>query len=328
MLDQLRPMAIFAKTIELGSFRAAANALKLSPSVVSHHISQLETQLGTALIYRSTRQLSLTREGTLLYNAAREMNAAAEDALDAVAARTGQPIGELRLTVPAAFTRSCLVYDLAAFCNAYPKITMNLTFSDQWMDITTSGVDVALRMAVGPLPDSALKVRRLFDIRRFLVGAPRYIDNKPPILHPSQLEEWDWLTLPDDQHSAQFSHRSQAAASVSVRSRIVCDSDVMLYRLAKSGLGINTGLDYIVNDDLATGALQRILPDWHQDPAVVYLVMPPNVSRVSVTGYFLEFLDDRLRLRRAEEAKLAGADSLNEKKSFRLTADPSWIDPS
>jgi DNA-binding transcriptional LysR family regulator len=101
MLDQLRPLAVFAKTVETGSFRAAASALELSPSVVSHHIAQLETRLGVALLYRSTRRLALTRVGERLFQSARVMLEAAETGLDSVSRQSRQPVGELRITAPA-----------------------------------------------------------------------------------------------------------------------------------------------------------------------------------------------------------------------------------
>ena len=106
MIDRLRQMAIFAKTINHGSFRGAARELKLSPSVVSHHISQLEEHLGVALIYRSTRKLTLTREGQRLLAATRNMLEAVEGELKALTATASDPSGELRLTMPSVLSHS------------------------------------------------------------------------------------------------------------------------------------------------------------------------------------------------------------------------------
>jgi DNA-binding transcriptional LysR family regulator len=115
MIDRLRQMAIFAKTIDHGSFRGAARELRLSPSVVSHHISQLEDNLGVALLYRSTRKLTLTREGEKLLAATQKMLEAVEgELLDlSVSART--PSGELRITIPSVLSQSGFTDQIAAF---------------------------------------------------------------------------------------------------------------------------------------------------------------------------------------------------------------------
>ena len=106
MIDELRALAIFAKVVEAGSFRTAANILKLSPSVVSHHVAQLEERVGVALLYRSTRRLSLTYEGEKLFISAEAMLSAAEKGFNSVAYHATEPTGKLNLTVPAMLTRS------------------------------------------------------------------------------------------------------------------------------------------------------------------------------------------------------------------------------
>ncbi|WP_274594863.1 LysR family transcriptional regulator [Parasedimentitalea marina] len=146
MLDQLRQIAIFAKTVDHGSFRAAAKALRLSPSVVSHHITQLEAQLGVALLYRSTRKLSLTRDGERLIGAARKMIDAAETGLHAVSDLAPQPSGELRVTAPAVLAQSTIVRRIAKFSIAYPGVRLALDFSDLRREVIGEGIDVALRM--------------------------------------------------------------------------------------------------------------------------------------------------------------------------------------
>ena len=99
MIDQLRAMAIFQAVAEAGSFRQAAAKLRLSPSVVSHHITQFEARLGTPLLYRSTRRISLTEAGTDLLRASQQMSRAAQEGLAAINRRVSQPQGRLSITV-------------------------------------------------------------------------------------------------------------------------------------------------------------------------------------------------------------------------------------
>jgi DNA-binding transcriptional LysR family regulator len=106
MIDELRSIAIFAETIKQGSFRAAAKELKLSPSVVSYQVTQLEKSVGTALIYRSTRHLSLTSEGTVLYQYALNMIQAAHQGLSQITLNKQELSGTLTLTLPSALIKS------------------------------------------------------------------------------------------------------------------------------------------------------------------------------------------------------------------------------
>jgi DNA-binding transcriptional LysR family regulator len=115
MINHLRQIAIFATTIDHGSFRAAAKALKLSPSVISSQISELEAQLGVALIYRSTRSLALTKDGKDLLRSARIMMEAAENGIQSITAKASEPSGELRITLPAVLAHSEMIGQLSTF---------------------------------------------------------------------------------------------------------------------------------------------------------------------------------------------------------------------
>ena len=300
MLDELRPMAVFAKTVEAGSFRAAAAALRLSPSVVSHHIAQLEGRLGVALLYRSTRRLSLTREGERLFQAARAMIAAAESGIDSLAHQAGQPTGELRVVAPSVLVGATLVDDLAAFAGHFPKIRLSLMFSDRRHDLFDGGVDVAIRM--GLLKNSSLKARKLFEVRRVLVAAASYVAKMPRPRKPADLAKWDWLKLNPVHTSAILKKKSGAPVEVVFTPRLTVDDGLALYRLSKAGLGLAMVPEFMATDDLAKGSVEVVLPDWALDAVSVYAVWPPNAPRESLTARFIGFLESRARGRRKLEA--------------------------
>ena len=140
-------MAIFAKTINHGSFRGAARELKLSPSVVSHHISQLEEHLGVALIYRSTRKLTLTKEEQRLLTATRNMLEAVEGELQALTSTANDPSGELRLTVPSVLSHSQITDKIASFSIAHPRIKLHLDFSNARCALIDDGFDFAINFS-------------------------------------------------------------------------------------------------------------------------------------------------------------------------------------
>lgn len=296
MLDQLRPLAVFAKTVETGSFRAAASALKLSPSVVSHHVAQLEARLGVALLYRSTRRLALTRVGERLFQSARVVLEAAETGLDSVASQSRQPIGELRITAPAVLSAGLLVDDIAAFAATYPGVHLSLSFSDLRRDLLGGSLDLAIRM--GRLRDSALKAKKLYEVRRTLVAAAAYVADRPAPRRPLDLTEWDWLHLASVPRSATLTRSAGRLCKIDFVPRLTVDDAIALYRLARSGLGLAMAPEFLAADDLAKGVVVEVLPNWRLDAIGVYAVWPPNAPRQSLTARFVAFLDQRERVRR------------------------------
>lgn len=289
MLDQLRQIAIFAKTVDHGSFRAAARDLRLSPSVVSHHVTQLEQRLGTALIYRSTRKLSLTRDGERLLAAARSMIDAAETGLQAVANQAGQPSGELRVTAPAVLAQSKLVDRLAAFVVDYPKVRLSLDFSDARHELIGSGFDVAIRM--GWLKDSALMARKLFDVQRRLVASPSYLERRPDPDAPEDLNDWDWLELTPVQFArSALQKKGRLAVVLKPASRVRINDAHALYRLARAGAGLAIIPEFLAETDLDAGNMRHVFPDWSVDSVGVFAVWPSNAPRDGLVKHFVEFL--------------------------------------
>ncbi len=147
MIDQLRAMAIFRSVVDASSLRAAAKVLGLSPSVVSQHVSQLEDRLGTALLYRSTRKISLTEAGADLLAARRKMVQAANEGLEAVQRRTEHLSGRLRIAAAGnIWEKAPYIDNLVAFARQFPKVELSVSFSDQKVDLLGSEFDVALRI--------------------------------------------------------------------------------------------------------------------------------------------------------------------------------------
>lgn len=288
MLDHLRQLAIFAKTVDHGSFRAAAQALRLSPSVVSHHISQLEEQLGVALLYRSTRKLSLTRDGEQLIGAARAMIDAAEAGLRQVSDQAAQPTGELHITMPAALAQSDMTNRIAAFSTAYPGIRLTLDFSDLRREVIAGGIDVALRM--GWLEDSSLKARKLFDVKRYLVAAQSYCAERPAPAAPNDLLEWDWLELSQVKLTTEFRTKGQRPVTVKPSPRLSVNDAHALYHLARSGAGLAVVPEYLARTDLSSGVMHHVLPDWHVPSIGIYAVWPPNAPKEGLSALFIRFL--------------------------------------
>lgn len=289
MIDELRAFAIFAKTIDAKSFRQAAKELNLSPSVVSHHIAQLEERLGVTLLYRSTRHLSLTQEGKELYTHAKDMMMAAEAGMNAVMQQSPEPSGRLIITLPSFFTKSKLVKDIAAFAQEYPKVELLLNFTDVKQDLIREGIDLAIR--IGDLEDSTLKAKKLFDMPRKLVVAPDYMKHRKKPHKPQDLVEWDWIGFKLRPNRRTLIHQSGKSVELEFKPRIIADSVDALAELAIAGVGLATPPAFLVTSALKHKELIEPLPEWVISALTVFAVWPANASKNSLTLRLIRYLD-------------------------------------
>ncbi len=292
MIDELRALAIFAKTVEMGSFRGSAQVFNLSPSVVSHHISNLETHLGVTLLYRSTRQLSLTEEGAKLFEAAKAMLEAAENGFNTITHKSSEPSGKLNITIPAFFTRSELTKAIATFAQMYPKIILAINFSDVKQHLIREGIDLAIR--IGSLKDSTLKAKKLFDMKRTLVVAPAYINNNKKPKKPEDLIAWDWIGLKMRSYYKILINNVGKTFKIEFNPRIIVDSIDAVCQLSIAGLGLATPPSFLIEKDIQEGNLIEPLPEWGVNSLSVYAVWPPNASKESLTYRLIDFLANHL----------------------------------
>lgn len=279
MIDQLRQMAIFAKVIEQGSFRGAAQELKISPSVVSHHISDLEAHLGVALIYRSTRKLNLTPQGRRLFDVTKTMFDAAQDELETLSASADDPSGELRITLPSILSISPMTARLAAFSIAYPRVSLTLDFSDTRRALIEDGYDIAIRM--GPKGPSNGKSRILGTVDRILVASDAYIAAKPPVDTPHDVEDWEWLAfVPAQAVPLTLRHTpSDQAVTLKPKPGITTNDAQAMYRLACAGAGVAIVPEFLAKQDIEAGRMHRLLPDWSVSSISIFAQWPANAPR-------------------------------------------------
>ncbi|MEM9234421.1 MAG: LysR family transcriptional regulator, partial [Pseudomonadota bacterium] len=198
MIDDFRALAVFVAVADSNSFSHAGRRLKLSTSVVSHHVSRLEEKLGVPLFYRSTRSMSLTPEGKRMVDSARRMVAAGEEALETLADANDQLKGEIRMTMPAFGDDTPLHQRVWTFVKKYPQVSVSVFKSDIALDLVKEGFDLAIRL--GKLTDQKLMSRRIGDFHRTLVAAPDYLAQHPPIRTPDDLLTCEFISfsmLPD-----------------------------------------------------------------------------------------------------------------------------------
>ncbi|MBT6033759.1 MAG: LysR family transcriptional regulator [Kordiimonadaceae bacterium] len=288
MIDDLKAMAIFAETVKRGSFRAAAKSLQLSPSVVSYQISQLEERLGTTLLYRSTRKLSKTAEGEILFNHATVMLDQAELGIQNVSGHN-MATGKLNITLPLSMTSDVITKQIADFSKQNPGIEMHVLYSDNRLDLTADGIDLAFRM--GSLPDSALNARKVALKERTLACSPEYYARHPVPKTPEDLIGWNWIKHDMLPGMRSFS-KDGKTFNMELKGNISANSAEAMVKFALYGLGISTAARWLIEDELADGRLVHVLPDWTVEPMPLYAVWHGNITECSNTRKLLNFLKD------------------------------------
>ncbi len=286
MIDELRQIAIFAKAIDHGSFKGAADDLRLAPSVVSHHISQLEDKLGVTLIYRSTRKLTLTREGERLLRSAHIMNEAVNAALDDLRGTLSEPSGVLRVTATSGLSQSRLIKHIADFCARHPKIDIQLEFSDERRHLIGDGFDVAIQ--VGAKDVQAPNRQSLFEGRRCIAGAPSYLSQFRPIKTPNDLKKLEWVMLAGAKGTNQrLKKPGQSPVKIDPVGQISADSSLAVYRFVKEGAGIAIVPEFLTEEDVVHGDVQVVLPDWQLDALDVFAEWPSNATKDGIVSLFV-----------------------------------------
>lgn len=289
MIDDLRSIAIFAETITQGSFRAAATQLGLSPSVVSYHVTQLEKRVGTALIYRSTRKLSLTHEGDLLYQSAKDMLTAADQGLNRITAKDDRRVGgKLTITLPAGLSRAPINKQIAEFAKLYSNIKLKISYTDLSQDLIGQGIDLAFR--AGDMKDSSLRSKRIGQIERKLVCSIDYLENqiKPKALN--DLAAWDWIKLEMLPSRRTLIDASGQRIDISFNSRITVDSVDAMTQLCIHGMGLATPPSYLIEEELKLGKVVELFRECHVCPIPLFAVWPANVSENSNSKRLLSYL--------------------------------------
>jgi DNA-binding transcriptional LysR family regulator len=288
MTDDLRAMTLFVRTVEMGSFRAAADTFALSPSVVSYHITQLEKKFGVALLYRSTRKLSLTHKGKQVFEHAKQMTLSADAAINVISGHSATPHGKLTVSFPAALVRSPFLKKITAFASEFADIHLSLVTTDRRVDLIGEGIDIAVR--VGDMADSALKSIYLGDIHRKLVASPELVAALKAPHQPEELNDWPWIRLQMLPQKRQFVNANGKTVNITFDARINVDSVEAMHQMTLQGLGVSTPPDYLVARDLNEGYLVELLPGWTVSPMKIHAVWPPNVSKSSLTALILDFL--------------------------------------
>lgn len=291
MIDHLRQMAIFARVVDEGSFRAAAQNIGLAPSRISETVSELETYLGTTLLYRTTRKITLTNEGRIFYARVVEMLHSAEAGMNELNALSLDPVGALRISIPAFLSSGPLSTAVATFARLHPNVAFSVAYTDHPMSLIEDGFDMNVR--VGWLDDSAMMSRKLAQGQRVLVAGTEYVRQRKKPNRPSDLEYWDWIRYQQRADTTEFTLPNGQTEKVTGNAQIEVDSIDAVYHFAVQNMGVTILPSFLAERGIASGELVGLLPDWELRPLGIYAVWADKSRRESLTLLFVRFLAEQ-----------------------------------
>ena len=291
MIDHLKQMAIFAQVVDEGTFRGAAKQLGLSPSRVSETVSDLEGYLGVTLLNRTTRKIALTNEGRVFYLRVVEMLRSAETALNELNALSLEPVGALRISIPAFLAGGPLTAAVASFTRLHPNVAFSVTYTDNVLSLLENGYDMSIR--VGWLDDSSMMSRKLAEGQRTLVAGKGYAGQRERPQRPSDMEDWDWIRYKNRSDTTAFTDPSGNVEKVTGNAQIEVDSIDALYHLACQNAGVTVLPSFLADRGVAAGDLVRLLPNWKLRPLGIYAVWPDRSRREGLALLFVRHLAEQ-----------------------------------
>lgn len=275
-MDRLTSLEVFLAVVDQGGFARAAQHLRMSPAMVSTHLSRLEERLGVQLLIRTTRRLELTQRGRQFLEEARHVLGALA-AAEAAASGGDLPAGRVRIDAPASLGINFLVPAIPEFRRLYPQIIIDLTLGDRGVIFRPDGFDIVVR--VGEVPHSEGIVQKLGQTRLVQVASPAYIAVHPAPRTPEELAGHDGIIYASVQARADKSWRLSAYGEtrwLHPREAVTLNDGEALRDAALAGIGIAQTLEILVARELAEGRLVRVMPEWNQEPLPIYQLSPTD----------------------------------------------------
>ncbi len=290
----LERMRTFVRVAERGSLSAVARELGIGQSTVTRHLRELEEAVGVPLLSRTTRRVTITEEGGRYYANCVQILRLVEQAGDEARSARGAAAGTIRISCTAALGVLHVSRLVFAFQDRHPDIAVDLSLTDERVDLVREGVDVALRL--GPLTDSSMKLRALGRSRRLLVAAPRYLAERGTPTRPQELKGHEGIRMSNvagsdvlvlhgrrgDRHAVPFDGRLRVDHGLAAREALA------------AGRGIAPAHLWLVEDLLASGRLRHVLPDYAPPAVPLSMLIVPERSGIARVRLLVDFLAERI----------------------------------
>ena len=291
-MDRLQSMRVFSKIVELGSFTRAGDVLNLSNAIVTRHLAELEQHLGTRLLHRTTRNLSLTVAGEAYLARVRQILQDIDDADEAVASDAKNPSGHLRIYSHVGFGQMQLAKLLPIYARRYPEVILEVTLSDHTIDLVENGLDVGIFLDFQKFGTNMI-ARQLGRSTMLLCASPAYLETHDTPDTPEDLTHHVCLNFSNEQMRNRWilKDSDNIDHSIAINSRLHSNNGEILRQCALAGMGIVVRPSYSIIDDLRSGQLVRLLPH-HSNQLSVMMVYPSRRLLSATVRSFVNFITE------------------------------------
>lgn len=294
-MDKLSVMQAFRRIVERGSFARAAEDLGVSPALLSREVKLLEESLGTMLLTRTTRSMSLTDAGRLYYDEAIGILNAVTDIETRIRDGAGAVRGHLKVNASSSFGQTVIAPILPGFLDAYPELRLTLSMDDRVIDMVEGGFDLSIRIRP-TMPDSALVARRIGTIRQRIFAAPSYLERVGAPATPEELRPHRVIGFLLAEHLTTWALRGPTGTmTLDMEPPIRVGNSMVLRDLLIAGQGLGTLPDFVSNAPEARGELVRVLPDWELPSPEIFAVTASRLGMDAKVTAFLDHLGAALR---------------------------------
>ncbi|WP_066271998.1 LysR substrate-binding domain-containing protein [Hydrogenophaga palleronii] len=293
-MQDLNDMLLFAEVVERGGFAAAGRALGLPKSRLSRRVAGLEAQLGVRLLQRTTRKLSLTDVGETYLRHCQALRESAQAAADAVANAQTEPRGTVRVVCPVTLVQTVLGGAMPIYLARHPLVRVEMEVNNRVVDLVKEGVDVALRVRQTLEESGSLVIKRLDDARSLLVASPALLARQGTPTTLAEAGRLDSIAMSATDGTARIRLISPEGreAVLEYRPRYVADDLLTLKMAVLADTGMCWLPDYMCEEELRSGQLVRLLPEWSTPVGVVHAVFPSRRGMSPAVRSFLDFLGE------------------------------------
>jgi DNA-binding transcriptional LysR family regulator len=291
-MDQLTSMSIFVHVAEHRTFAAAAQAFDMSSTMVANHVRSLEARLGGRLLETTTRRQTLTELGAAYLERCRDAIASVKAADQVAEFLHGEPRGLLRVSAPTTWGGYRLAPVMAEYLGMHPKVEARLILADRAVDLAEEGFDCAIRS--GRLTDDRLVARPLRRSRMALVASPAYLERHGTPGQPSDLANHTLLAFTEWRTTQWRFTRGEESVLVPIHARLSISNGQALVNATLSGAGITAQPEALVEQGVAAGRLQRVLPEWQLPSREMHIVRLPDARPSAKVRAFVDLVLARL----------------------------------
>ncbi|OOY30321.1 LysR family transcriptional regulator [Thioclava sp. F36-6] len=287
-MDKLSVMQAFRRIVERGSFARAAEDLGVSPALLSREIKLLEESLGSSLLTRTTRSMSLTDAGRVYYDEASGILDAVTSVETRIRDGAGAVRGHLKVNASSSFGQTVISPILPEFLEAHPDLRLSLSLDDRVVDMVEGGFDVSIRIRPA-MPDSALVARKIGTMRQRIFASPAYLAQAGSPERPEDIAGHRVTGFLLADHLTKWAlHGPEGAISLDLDPAIRVGNSLVLRDLLIAGQGIGTLPDFVSNEPERRGDLVRVLPEWELPAPEIFAV---TASRLGMDAKVTAFLD-------------------------------------